>query len=94
MRNNNPISITYSNERLRILIEEYITQQKSAFTLQSICSYVLFWAMEDGHTSGNRIFESNPLAESDCDRISQFLTKIVCEGRISVTGDYFEKLKN
>ena len=94
MRNNNPISITYSNESLRILIEEYITQQKSVFTLQGVCSYVLYWAMEDGHTSGDGIFESDQLSQADCYRISQLLAKIASEGRISVSGEYFEKLKN
>lgn len=94
MNESNAIGIDYSEAKLRVLVEEYITQQKSVFTLQGVCSYVLYWAMEDGHISGDGIFESNQLAESDCDRISQLLTKIVCEGRISVIGEYFEKLKN
>ena len=57
-----PISVTYSNDRLCILVEEYIAQQKSEFTLQGVCSYVLYWAMEDGYTSGEGLFDSDVLA--------------------------------
>lgn len=31
--NNNQVSVTYSDAELRNLVEEYITQQKSEFTL-------------------------------------------------------------
>ncbi len=39
--NNNQVSVTYSDAELRNLVEEYITQQKSEFTLKGVCSYVL-----------------------------------------------------
>lgn len=94
MANNITISITYSDEKLRILVEEYITQQRNSFTLKGVCSYVLYWAMEDGHTSGVGLFESNHLAQTDCDRIKNMLEKIVGEGRIAAKGDSFEKLMN
>lgn len=45
--NNNPVSVTYTDCELRNLVEEYITQQKSGFTLKGVCSYVLYWAVED-----------------------------------------------
>lgn len=34
MTDTNPIHINYTDARLRVLVEEYITQQRSAFTLQ------------------------------------------------------------
>lgn len=92
---NNTKTINYSDEKLRILVEEYITQQKSSFTLKGVCSYVLYWAMEDGYTIGTGLFESNQLAQTDCDRISAVLDKIVDEGRIAAkVGGAFEKLMN
>lgn len=39
--NNNPVSVTYTDAQLRNLVEEYITQQKSEFTLKGVCFYVL-----------------------------------------------------
>lgn len=36
-----PISVTYSDERLRTLVEEFITMQKHEFTFKEVCSYVL-----------------------------------------------------
>lgn len=92
--NTNPISINYSDEKLRVLVEEYITQQRSTFTLQGVCSYVLYWAMEDGYTAGTGLYESNQLTQTDCDRISVVLDKIVQEGRIVTKGEQFEKLIN
>lgn len=92
MTNNSPISIDYTDERLRILVEEYITQQRTTFTLKGVCSYVLYWAMEDGHTTSAGLYDSNELAQADCDRISYILAKNVSEGRIAVDGEQFEKL--
>lgn len=37
----NSISVTYTDCELRNLVEEYITQQKSGFTLKGVCSYIL-----------------------------------------------------
>ena len=90
----NPIEVNYSNEKIRLLVEEYITQQKSKFTLQCVCSYVLYWAMEDGHTKGVGLYESNQLAQADCGRISAVLDKIVTEGRLVVMGEQFQKITN
>lgn len=90
----NTISINYSDEKLRIFVEEYITQQRTSFTLKGVCSYVLYWAMEDGHTIGSGLFESNLLASADCDRIKGVLEKIADEGRIVANGEEFQKTMN
>ena len=51
--------------------------------------------MEDGHTIGSGLFESDQLTQADCDRISAVLEKIVDEGRIvAKVGGLFEKLMN
>lgn len=80
---NNTISINYSDEKLRILVEEYITQQKSSFTLKGVCSYVLYWAMEEGRTNATDLYESDQICSADCNRISAVLKKIVDERRIA-----------
>ena len=84
---NKTISINYSDEKLRILIEEYITQQRTSFTLKGVCSYVLYWAMEDGHTTGAGLFESDQLAQTDCERVIGVLAKIANEGRITIANN-------
>jgi len=91
---NNTLSINYSDEKLRILVEEYITQQKSSFTLEGVCSYVLYCAMEDGHSASSGLFESDQLAPTDRKRISGVLENVVSEGRIIAYGESFEKLMN
>ena len=91
MTNNNLISINYSDEKLRILVEEYITQQRSSFTLKGVCSYVLYWAMEDGNTSD--LYESFEMAGSDSERVKKLLEQIVREGRIAeVAEGEFKKI--
>ena len=93
---NTTIGIDYSDARLRVLVEEYITQQRNAFTLKDVCSYVLYWAMEEGKAtqSGNVFFESDKICQADCARVSNVLSKIAGEGRIIANGESFEKLEN
>ena len=89
------ITITYSDERLRTLVEEYITMQKHEFSFSGLCSYVLYWAKEEGKTANTGLYESNQLDAKDCDRLKQILEKIVREGRIVAVNDNtkFEKTK-
>lgn len=78
----NAISITYTDQQLRILTEEYIAMQRSEFSFKSVCSYILYRAMEDGRTKDCGIYESNQLEQTDSDRVSVIWDKIVGEGRI------------
>lgn len=78
------ISVKYSDSKLRTLVEEYITMQKHEFTFKDLCSYVLYWAKEEGKTANTGLYESDQLDAKDCERLSRILKKIVCEGRISV----------
>jgi len=96
MTDTNPIKINYTDSRLCVLVEEYITQQRSAFTLKGVCSYVLYWAIEEGQAtqSGNSLFEGDKICQADCERISCILKQIVREGRIAVNGDQFDKVIN
>lgn len=86
---NNTISVTYSDEKLRIIVEEFITMQKADFTFKSLCSYVLYRAMEEEKTASTGLYESNQLSHADCERISGILRKIVKEGRLSCGTDPF-----
>ncbi len=81
--NVNPITITYSDERLRTLVEEYITMQKHEFTFKDLCSYVLYWAKEEGKTTKTGLYESDQLDLVDRKRISIILKKNIIERRIS-----------
>lgn len=89
MTNTKPISVTYSTERLRTLVEEYITMQKHEFTFKDLCSYVLYWAKEEGKTANTGLYESNQLDDADCERISVILRKIVKEDRITCDVESF-----
>lgn len=85
MNNNNTISINYSDEKLRVLVEEYITQQRDTFTLKGVCSYILYWAMEDGNANG--VYEGYQMIDADSDRVRHILELIVKEGRVLVMAD-------
>lgn len=84
--NSSPLAVTYSNAEMRILVEEFIFQQKKEFTFKSLCSFILYWTMEDGKTAGNgsAVRESNELPESDQDRVRRILESIVKDGRIAI----------
>ena len=83
------ISINYSDEKLRILVEEYIAQQWKVFSFQGLCSYILYWAKEDNlapHDSYN-------MTESDIERVRVILDSIVKDGRLVKDTDHY-KLTN
>ena len=84
--NNNPIAVTYTNAELRTLVEEFIFQQKKEFTFKSLCSFILYWAMEEGKTAGNgsAVRESSELQDSDQDRVRRILETTVKDGRIAI----------
>ena len=81
----NPIALAYTDSELRTLVEEFIFQQKKDFTFKSLCSFILYWAMEEGKTAGNgnAVSESNELQESDQVRVRCILESIVKDGRIA-----------
>lgn len=84
--NNKTIKVNYSDEELHVLVEEYITMQKHEFSFKSLCSYVLYWAKEEGMTGSTGLYESNELDETDGKRLNLILEKIVKEGRITDVG--------
>lgn len=84
-----PISVKYSDSKLRTLVEEYITMQKHEFTFKDLCSYVLYWAKEEEKTANTGLYESNQLSPADCERISVILRKIVNEGCLTCGTDTF-----
>lgn len=93
MTDNSTISINYSDEKLRVLVEEYITQQRGTFTLKGVCSYMLYWAMEDGNDKG--IYEGYQMKETDSVRVKSIIEQIVKEGRIAaVAGGEYKKIKD
>ena len=91
--NNNQVSVTYTDAQLRNLVEEYITQQKSGFTLQGVCSYVLYWAVEDDKVAqGHGLIVGNAISNADQQRVKRLLDAVVTDGRIvSVSDGAFHK---
>lgn len=80
------VSVTYTDSELRNLVEEYITQQKSEFTLKGVCSYILYWAVEDGKMAeGKKLIESGELQQSNQERVKRILEAVVADGRITAT---------
>ena len=88
----NPISVDYSDEKLRILVEEYITMQKKEFTFKGVCSFILYRAMEEERTANKGLYETNQLSQADAERVSALLRKIIVENRLTAApgcGDAF-----
>lgn len=56
--------------------------QKHEFTYKVLCTYVLYWAMEEGETANTGLYKGNELASSDCDRLNLILENIKGEGRV------------
>ena len=87
----NTIATTYSEQQLRILIEEFIAMQRTEFSFKGVCSYILYRAMEDGRTANKGVYESDQLEQKDSERVSGILDKIIAEGRIEKNETKFIK---
>ena len=90
MTDKKAIGINYSDENLRILVEEYIMQKRKEFSFQGLCSYILYWAMEDHHT----IFDSYQMTASDSERVSSILDSIVKDGRLAKESETYHILNS
>lgn len=86
MSNTKAIVIHYSDEKLRILVEEYITQQRKVFSFQGLCSYILYWAMEDNQS----LYDSYQMTASDSERLNSILDSIVSDGRLVKEYDHYQ----
>ncbi len=86
MTTNNTYPINYSDEELHNLVEEFLVQQKSEFSLKSVCSHVLYWAMEDDRLvkPQGTLLQIKELQPNDQDRVRSVLESIVHDGRIAV----------
>lgn len=93
MLKNTPISVTYTDTQLHILVEEFITMQRKEFTFRGVRDFVLYRAIEEGRTAGQTLYESNELQPSDQERIRCVLTKIADEGRFAATADNLQFVK-
>ncbi len=76
------IKVTYTDSKLRILVEEYIAMHKVDFTFKDVCSYILYRAMEENRTKTTGLYDSNQLDDGDCERVNRILQTIMGEGRI------------
>jgi len=68
--------------------------QKSKIPFEGVCSYVLYWAMEEGEAlQGNALhYESDKMSQEDSARVLRVLDQISREGRISACGKHYVKL--
>lgn len=65
--------------------------QKKDFTFKGVCSFILYRAMEEERTNSTGLYDSDVLAQTDCDRVSKILDKMVAERRIAVRDSIFVK---
>ena len=57
--------------------------QKASFTFRSLCSYILYRAMEEERTANKGLYETNQLSQADAERVSALLRKIIVENRLT-----------
>ena len=69
----------YTETELAVLVEEYITQQRSEFTLKGLYAYIVYWGMEGKRIAGDQ------LTEADREKVNCILNRIVKDGRIKST---------
>ena len=43
----------YTDHEFSIFVKEYITRQRSEFTIKGLYSYIVYWRMEDHRIEGD-----------------------------------------
>ena len=71
----------YTTHDLSVLVEEYITQQRTQFTLRGLYAYIVYWGMEEKRIAGDQ------LTDADKEKVNGILERIVQDGRIRVKED-------
>lgn len=63
------------------------------FTFKGVCSYIAYWAMEDGMKAGTGeiIYVSNKIQPDDQERVRRALDAIIRDGRITASGETYYK---
>ena len=63
------------------------------FTFEGVCSFIAYWAMEEGMKAGASkiIYESNKIQPDDQDRVRRVLDAIIRDGRITASGETYNK---
>lgn len=83
----------YTDSEIRALVEEYIIRQKVEFTFNGVCSYILYWAVEEGKVAGM----PDAMPQTAQGRINRVLESILKDGRlIAISGDEiaYKRAKN
>ena len=82
----NPVSLTYSEEELRTIIEQYISAQDYEFSYKSICHYVLDKAKQEGKVpnAGCTQYSSSELNPFSGIVVSRLLWEMIWEKKIFV----------
>lgn len=75
------MSKPFTDQELSVLVEEYITQQRSEFNLKGLYSYIVYWGMEDKRIAGDQ------LSEADKENVNSIINRINRDGRIRKLDD-------
>ena len=82
------MNATYTTQDLSVLVEEYLTQQCSQFTLCGLYAYIVFWGMEDKRIAIDQ------LSDADKENVNGILERVVKDGRIKLNGEEYVKVIN
>ena len=66
----------YTTHDLSVLVEEYITQLRTQFTLRGLYAYIVYWGMEEKRIAGDQ------LTDADKEKVNGILNRILKDGRI------------
>lgn len=82
----NPVSITYSEDELRTLIEDFVNKQDNEFSYKIVCHHILGKAKEEGKVpnADNTQYSSNELNPWSGAIVSKIIWEMIWDRKVFI----------
>ena len=82
----NPVPVTYTQEELKQVVEDYLKDVTPEFSFRSLCSYIVEMAIKDGkvHNASHTQYSSREMSPFSAIEVSRCLWELIWDRRIFI----------
>lgn len=82
----NPVPVTYTQEELRQVIEDYLNDVTTEFSFRGLCSYIIDKAITEGKVrdANHTQYSSREINPSSAIEVSKYLWELIWDKRIFI----------
>lgn len=82
----NPVPVTYTQEELKQVVEDYLNDVATEFSFRGLCSFIVGKAIDEGkvHNAGHTQYSSREMNPSSAIEVSKYLWELIWDRRIFI----------